>query len=144
MYDQKHSYGWTRLIPPTPSSFFIDSHHPPFSRIIAWHNRNSAACSQQSSERESLSTVLLGPMFWACAFGGVSDPSQVSEACLPEEHGANVVGNLFYSWWRKRRLWWLRTSPYLQEIADPRDFLWKVVWKLFTGPRNERETFFPF
>ena len=77
-------------------------------------------------------------------FGGVFDLQQVSEACLPEEHSANVVGNLFYFRWRKRRLWLLRTSSYLQEIADTRDFFWKVVWKLFTGPRNECETFFSF
>lgn len=132
-------------IAPLLSRFFIDSHHPSFSRIIAWHNRNSTVCSQQSSEREiSLFILLSWPMFWACAFGGVFDLQQVSEACLPEEHSANVVGNLFYFRWRKRRLWLLRTSSYLQEIAYPRDFFWKVVWKLFTGPRNECETFFSF
>lgn len=77
-------------------------------------------------------------------FGGVFDPQQVSEACLPKEHRANIVGNLFYSWWRQRRLWRLWTSPYLQEIADPRDFFWKIVWKFFTGTRNECETVLSF
>lgn len=130
---------------PLSSSFFIDSHHPPFPRIIAWHNRNSTACSQQSSERKTISPFSChDPCSGLVLFGGVFDLQQVSEACLPEEHGANVVGNLFYSWRRKRRFWLLRTSSYLQEIADPRDFLWKVVWKLFTGSRNKCETFFSF
>lgn len=134
----------TPCFPPTLQFFEMDSHHPPFSRIIAWHHRDSAVCSQRSSEREPLSTRPPCPVFRACAFGGVFDLSHISEACLPEEHGANVVGNLFDSRWGERRLWLLGTSPYLQEIADPRNFLWKVVGEIFTGPRNECETFFPF
>lgn len=132
------------LFPPPSSCFLIDSHRPPFSRIIAWHHRKSAVRSQRSSEREPLATLPSCPVFWACAFGGVFDLSHVSEACLPEEHGADVVGNLFDSRWGKRRLWLPGASPYLQEIADPGNFLWKVVRKVFTGPRNECETFFPF
>lgn len=66
-----------------------------------------------------------------------------SETGLPEEHGANVVGNLLDSGGGERMLQWLGTSPELQEIADPRDFLWEVVWKLFPGTRNKCETFFP-
>lgn len=131
-------------LPPSPSFFLIDSHHPPFSRIIAWHHRKSAVCPQWNSEREPLATLSSCPVFWVCAFGGVLDLPHVSEARLPEEHGADVVGNLFDSWWGKGRLWLLGASPYLQEIADPGNFLWKVVWKILTWARNECETFFPF
>lgn len=84
------------------------------------------------------------PRVRACAFGGVFDLWHISEAGLPEEHGADVVGNLFDPRRGERRLWRLGTSPYLQEIADPGNFLWKVVGEIFPGPRNECETFFPF
>lgn len=116
------------------------------SRIIAWHwHRNCTICSYRTlEEKQSLPPVIGTHVLGLCFFGGVFDPQQVSEACLPKEHRANIVGNLFYSWWRQRRLWRLWTSPYLQEIADPRDFFWKIVWKFFTGTRNECETVLSF
>lgn len=120
---------------PSPSSF---------SRIIAWHNTEILllVLSKALREEPPLSTLRSDPCSGLVLFKGVFDLQQVSEARLPEEHGTNVVGNLFYSWRRKRRLWLLWTSPYLQEITDPGNFLWEVVWKLFTGPRDECKTVF--
>jgi hypothetical protein len=134
------------LFPSHLPAFLLTVGHPPFQGLLPDITQKFYCLfSTKHWKRNNLfSPSCLDPGSGLVLFGGVFDLQQVSEACLSEEHGANVVGNLFYSRWRKRRLWLLWTSPYLQEIADPRDFLWKVVWKLFTGPRNECETFFSF
>lgn len=49
-----------------------------------------------SKEKHLFPLFCSDPWSGLVLFGGVFD-LWVSEACLPEEHGADIVGNLFYS-----------------------------------------------
>lgn len=48
------------------------------------------------TEKQSLLCSCSDPTSGLVLLGGVFDVQQASETCLPEEHGADVVGNLSY------------------------------------------------
>lgn len=126
-----------------PSSLFFGSNYSRFQGLLHDIEQKLYVLTEHG-KRSNVFSPSWEPCSGLVLFGGVFDPQQVSQACLPEEHRADIVGNLFNSWWRQWRLWRLWTGPDLQEIADPRDFLWKVVWKFFTRTRNKCETVLSF
>lgn len=82
-------------------------HHPAFLKLTAVIDCFKDYCLTltqknfmflQSIGRETISSSLhWDPCSGFVLFGGVFDAQQVSQACLPEEHRANIVGHLFYS-----------------------------------------------
>lgn len=91
---------WTHFtFPFYHSAFFLtDSSHSPFQGLLPDINAKTTIGSYREHwKRNSFFLPHQDQCSGLVLFGGVFDLQQVSEACFPEEHRANIVGNLFYS-----------------------------------------------